>query len=149
MQKEAAKATTTLIEISVDGSSPMVPMRRALAMSSPFAESSHQLSAFGAERVGPGTSFRSNFLLGSSSPQVPSSSGSKVRTMASTSSGPKAADRDGQGLKPVRFCNCIEVASIVPNAGPSFSIAKLAKCGHVQTTRNRHCIRPMSFMPLP
>ena len=88
MQKEAAKATTTLIEISVDGSSPMVPMRRALAMSSPFAESSHQLSAFGAESVGPGTSFRSNFLLGSSSPQVPSSSGSKVRTRASTSSGP-------------------------------------------------------------
>ena len=88
MQKEAAKATTTLIEISVDGSSPMVPMRRALAMSSPFAEGSHQLSAFGAERVGPGTSFRSNFLLGISSPQVPSSSGSKMRTMASTSSGP-------------------------------------------------------------
>ena len=64
MQKEAAKATTTLIDLSVDGSSPMVPMRRALAMSSPFAEGSHQLSAFGAERVGPGTSFRSNFLLG-------------------------------------------------------------------------------------
>ena len=53
-----------------------------------------------------------------------------------------------------------DVASIVPNAGPSSSIAKLANCGkggsipavamsnssHVQTTRNRHCIRPMSIL---